>query len=150
MCWRDPGCLILEIWKILYYLNCNFGLIKVMFYKHCSYCVLVAFTCIISLITIPYCGGLVAQSCPILCDPMDCIPLGSSVCGIFQARILEWVAISFSRGTSWPRARTGVSCIAGRFFTDWTTTEAYITILVVHYFSNITELKTDWGIYNIS
>ena len=45
----------------------------------------------------------VAQSCPTLCDPMDCSPPGSSVHGIFQARVLEWVAISFSRGSSQPR-----------------------------------------------
>ena len=44
-----------------------------------------------------------AQSCPTLCNPVDCGPPGSSVHGIFQARILEWVAISFSRGPSWPR-----------------------------------------------
>ena len=42
----------------------------------------------------------VAQSCPTLCDPMDCSPPGSSIHGIFQARVLEWVAISFSRGSS--------------------------------------------------
>ena len=47
-----------------------------------------------------------AQSCPTFCDPMDCSPLGSSVYGILQARILEWVAISFSRGSSQPRDRT--------------------------------------------
>ena len=45
----------------------------------------------------------VAQSCPTLCNPMDCSPSGSSVHGIFQARILEWVAISFSKGSSRPR-----------------------------------------------
>ena len=45
----------------------------------------------------------VAQSCPTLCDPMDCSPEGSSVHGVLQARILEWVAISFSRGSSRPR-----------------------------------------------
>ena len=44
-----------------------------------------------------------AQSCPTLCDPMDCSLPGSSVHGIFQARILEWVAISISRGSSQPR-----------------------------------------------
>ena len=59
----------------------------------------------------------VAQSCPTLCYPVDCSPLGSSVHGIFQARILEWVAISFSRGSSQPRDPTWVSCIPGRFFT---------------------------------
>ena len=67
---------------------------------------------------------LVTQSWPTLCDPMDCIPPGSSVHGIFQARILEWVAISFSRGSSRPRDRTQVFCIAGRFFTIRTTREA--------------------------
>ena len=45
----------------------------------------------------------VAQSCPTLCDPMDCSLPGSSVHGIFQARVLEWAAISFSRGSSQPR-----------------------------------------------
>ena len=58
----------------------------------------------------------VAQSCPTLCDPVDCSPLGSSVHGILQARVLEWVAISFSRGSSPPRDRTQVSRIAGRCF----------------------------------
>ena len=52
------------------------------------------------------------------CDPMDCSTPGSSVHGIFQARILEWVAISFSRGSSQLRSQTQVSCNAGRFFTD--------------------------------
>ena len=51
------------------------------------------------------------QSCPTLCNPMDCRPPGSSVHGISQARILEWVAISFSRGSSWPRDRTWISHI---------------------------------------
>ena len=58
------------------------------------------------------------------CDPMDCSLPGFSVHGILQARILGWVAISFSRGSSWPRDWTLVSCIAGRFFTNWTTWEA--------------------------
>ena len=58
----------------------------------------------------------VAQLCLTLCDPMDCSLSGSSVHGILQARILEWVAISFSRGSSQPRDRTQVSCIAGRRF----------------------------------
>ena len=59
----------------------------------------------------------VAQSCLTLCDPMDCSLQGSSVHGIFQARVLEWVAISFSRGSSQTRDRIQVSCIAGRCFT---------------------------------
>ena len=53
-----------------------------------------------------------AQSCLTLFDPMDCSSPGSSVHGIFQARILEWVAISSSRGFSWPRDQTHVSCIS--------------------------------------
>ena len=62
------------------------------------------------------CWCSVAQLCPTLCNSMDCSPPGSSVCGIFQAKILEWVGISFSRGSYWPRDRTHVSCTAGRFF----------------------------------
>ena len=60
----------------------------------------------------------VTQSCPTLSDPMDSNLPGSSIHGIFQARILEWVAIFFSRGFSQPRNRTQVSRIAGRFFTS--------------------------------
>ena len=69
---------------------------------------------------------LVAQSWQLFCNPMDCSPPVSFVREIFQARILEWVAILFSRGLSWPRDQTQVSCIAGRFFTVWTTREAYM------------------------
>ena len=65
----------------------------------------------------------VAQSCPTLCNPMDCSLPHSSVNGIFQTRVLEWVAISFSRGYSWPRDRTQVSHIVGRCFTTWATRE---------------------------
>ena len=57
-----------------------------------------------------------AQLCLTLCDPMDCSPPGSSAHGISQARILEWVAMSFSRGSSHPRDQTNISCIAGRLF----------------------------------
>ena len=66
----------------------------------------------------------VAQLCPTLCDPMDSNLPGSAVHGIFQARILEWAAISVSRGSSQPRDRTRVSCIADRRFTIWATREA--------------------------
>ena len=52
------------------------------------------------------------QSCLTLCNPMDCNPPGSSVYGIFQARILEWVAISYSVGSSQPRDQTHVSCVS--------------------------------------
>ena len=108
------------------------------------------------------------QLCPTLCDPMDCLPPGASVCGISQARIqsglpcpppgdlpdpgiepeslmspalpgrffttweariLEWVAVSFSKGSSRPKDITLVSCIAGRFFTYWVTSGALIFAL---------------------
>ena len=58
----------------------------------------------------------VAQVCPTLRGPMDCSPAGSSVHGILQARILEWVTMPSSRGSSQPRDQTQVSCISGRFF----------------------------------
>ena len=69
---------------------------------------------------------LVAQSCPTLWDPMDCSPPGSSVHGILLATILEWVAIPFSRGSSWLKDQTKVSCIAGRFFTIWAIKEVIV------------------------
>ena len=66
---------------------------------------------------------LVVQSCRTVCDRMDYSVEGSSVHGILQARILKWVVVPFSRGSSQPRDRTWVSCIAGRFFTIWATRE---------------------------
>ena len=81
-------------------------------------------------------GGLVTKSYSTLCDPMDCsppgyilsrgFPMGFSVHGILQARILEWIAISFSRGSSWSRDRILVSSVADRFFTDWATGKAFV------------------------
>ena len=71
-----------------------------------------------------YCCCSVTKSCLTVCDPMDCSPPGSSVHGILQARILEWVAMPSSRRSSQPRDLTQVSHIAGRFFTIWTTREA--------------------------
>ena len=67
---------------------------------------------------------LVTQLCLTPCNTMDRILPGSSIHGILQARILEWVAISFSKGSFQPRDRTWVSCIAGRCFTAWATREA--------------------------
>ena len=72
---------------------------------------------------------LVAQKCPTLWDLMDCSPPGFSVHGIFQARRLEWLAILFSRGSSWPRDWTWVSCITGRFSTIRATREAQCPIV---------------------
>ena len=66
---------------------------------------------------------LVAESCLTVWDPMNCTPPGSSVYEIFQVRILEGVAIPFSRGSSRSKDRTWVSRIAGRFFTIWATRE---------------------------
>ena len=83
---------------------------------------------------------LVTQLCPTLCDPMDCSPPGSSVHGILQARILEWVAIPFSRGSSWPRDQTPVSYIAGRFFTIWATREAHGLVIYGLYLIEISSL----------
>ena len=68
---------------------------------------------------------LVTQSCLTFCNPMDCSPLGSSVHGILQARILEWV--DFSKGSSWSRDWTWVSCIAGVRFTVWTRIQVLLT-----------------------
>ena len=69
------------------------------------------------------CYVLVAWLCPTLCNSMDCSPPGSSV-HVLQARVLEWVAIPFSRGSFQSRDRTQISCTADRFFTVWATGEA--------------------------
>ena len=71
---------------------------------------------------------LVTQSHPTLSDPMDCGLPPSPVHGIFQARVLEWVAISFSRGSFQYRDRTWVSRIVGRRFTVWATGEVTVTL----------------------
>ena len=73
------------------------------------------------------------QSCPTLCDPVDCSSPGYSVHGILQASILEWFAISSSRGSfwsrgySWPRGRTHISCIGRQILYHWATWEAQVT-----------------------
>ena len=72
---------------------------------------------------------------------MDCSLPGFSVHGIFQARVLEWVAISFSKESSWPRDRTQVSCIADRCFTLWATNSPlYIYISSFFFFSSFISL----------
>ena len=86
------------------------------------------------------------------CDPMDYSLPGFSVHRILQARILEWVAISFSRGSSQPRNQTWVSCIAGRFFTDWATREAlgrtdnwsWSSSSLATWFEELTHWKRPW------
>ena len=75
----------------------------------------------------------VAQSCPIGSDPMDYSLRGSFIHGIFQARILEWVAISFSRGSSQPRDRTRVSRIVDRHFTIWATREVCVIEIMLNW-----------------
>ena len=97
---------------------------------------------------------LLAQLCPTLCDPMNCSPPGSSVHGILQARILEWVAMPSSRGSSQPRDQTQVSCTGGRFFTIWATREAHHlhssqTSVCLQYVSQFSLLKKFWEIVRI-
>ena len=70
--------------------------------------------------------SLIAQSYPILCDPVDCSLPGSSAHGISQARILEWVGISFSWGTFWPGDWTQVSCLGRGILYHWATWEASV------------------------
>ena len=72
--------------------------------------------------------SLCLQACLTLCDSMDCSPPSSYVHGVFQARILEWIAISSSRKSSQPKDQTGISCascLAVRFFYHWATREAF-------------------------
>ena len=91
---------------------------------------------------------LVTQLYPTLWDPMDCSPPSSSVHGILQARILEWVVIPVSR-SSWPRDQTWISCIGGRVFTIWATETLEITLLFYH-LSHPLSLPSKLSIQNIS
>ena len=84
--------------------------------------------------------ALLPQLCPTPGSSTDCSPSGSSIHGILQARILEWVAISLSRGSSWPSHWTQVSCITGRFFTVWATREATI------YFSSLSQMLLSFSL----
>ena len=73
---------------------------------------------------------------------MDCGPPGSSVHGILQTRILEWVTIPFIRGSSWPRDQSQVSCTACRFFTIWASREAHLHIyscIYIYQFSSVAQ-----------
>ena len=74
-----------------------------------------------------------------LCDPMDCSPPSSSVCGIFQTRILQWVVMPSSRGSSQPKDWTCGSCIAGRFFT----TESWRKSTMEYYWAKKKEWSAD-------
>ena len=90
------------------------------------------------------CHALCAQSCPTLCDPLDCTLPGSSVHGIFQARILKWVVISSSRVSSRPRNRTRISCISwivGRFFTHWTIREVNMSFCGIQFSPILSTIK---------
>ena len=78
---------------------------------------------------------LVTQTCLTLYNPVDCNQLGSSFHGIFQARILEWVVIPFSTGSSRPRDQTQISCIAGGFLTIWAPREALFCVCVFKSYS---------------
>ena len=90
---------------------------------------------------------LVPQSCPTLWNPMDHSSPGSSVYGILQARILEWVAISFSRGFFWPSDRTCVCYTAGRFFPIWVTREAlYLSICIFVSMLNVGLFEPLWTV----
>ena len=84
------------------------------------------------------CVCSVAQLCLTICNPMDCSPPGSSVHGIFPARMLEWIAISCSRGSSWPRDWTHIfcgSCIGRQILYHWATWETTRSPLITYKYS---------------
>ena len=113
------SCVILSIScnLNLSFLNCKLEIIQLTSFSHM--CELNAH-CLVSS------ESEVTQSWPTLCDPTDCSLPGSSVHGIFQARVLEWIAISFSRGSSRPRDWSQVSRIVDRRFTIWATREVVL------------------------
>ena len=93
---------------------------------------------------------LCAQSCPILCNPMDCSPPGSSVHCIFQAKLLDWVAISFSRASSQPRDLTcvcGISCIDWQILYHCATWYLWHTVPSVSYLFNFWRFIVNFEIW---
>ena len=84
------------------------------------------------------------QSCPTLCDPVDCSPPGSSAHGSLQARILEWVAISFPRGSSRPRNQTRVSALQANTLTSEPPGKPSSRTLFIHFLNNCLHLGLLW------
>ena len=97
--------------------------------------------CLIPLMSFNNCCCLVARVCSTLCDPMDGSLPGSSIHGSFQARIPEWVDTHFSRGSSWSKDRTHVSCIGREILYHWATQEAP----PVNDYTYTTEVVFSWG-----
>ena len=98
------------------------------------------------------CVCAVIQSCPTLCDPVDYSPPGSSVHGILQARNLEWVAITSSRGSSQPRDQTCIfcdSCIGRPILHHWATWEAQKILGTFHYVGVIDETTGHWWLNSV-
>ena len=88
-------------------------ILKLSFSSAFCFCLGFTFKCLMKCVCVYVCGSvhMHTQFCPTLCNPIDCSPLGSSVHWIFQAGILEWVAISYSRWSSQPRDQTLFSCV---------------------------------------
>ena len=116
--WRADKTIVMESTLSLW---CYYGVIPISETENCLIAILI--------ITI-HKWSEVAQSCPTPCNPMDCSLPGSSVHGIFQARILEWVAISFSRRSFQPRDWTRVSHIVDRRLTIWATREVQYIVCI--------------------
>ena len=95
--------------------------------------------CICIIICMYICCCLITKSSPILCGPMDCRPIGSFVHGIPQARILEWVAISFSGRSSSPRDQTLISCIGRRILYQQATGKPKNIYMNMYQFSPVTQ-----------
>ena len=111
--------------------RCSFAVVPL---THCSYDLFILVDVLICEIV---CVCVCVQSCLSLWDPMDCSLPGSSIHGISLGRILEWVAISFSRGSSRPRDRTHVSCVGKWILYHWATCEASHFTLVIHILMDI-------------
>ena len=118
-----PSC-----WLIIFFIY-NYATIIFWTQNTFSYHITTSRYCLLPLVPRAKVLVLVTQLCATLRDPMDGSLPGSDVHGIFQVRILEWVAMPFSRGSSWSRAWTWVSHIAGRFFTVWAKRESQTAVV---------------------
>ena len=113
------------LWKeiCIYTLSTSFSLVG--YYEMLS-----IVPCVIQKVLVSYFSYIgscsVTKSCPTPCNPMDCSLPGFSVHGVFQSRTQQWIAISFSRGSSWLRDWTCISCISRRILYHWAIREVYV------------------------
>ena len=140
MRWKSLSCvqLFVTLWTIACQASLSFtipwSLLRLMCIESLGFFLLKSTAFLFLALLVPsFC--IESESCSVVSD--SCDPMDYTVHGILQARLLEWVAVPFSRGSSQPRDWTQVSNTAGRFFTSWATREAHYLLLKANSYSGL-------------